>query len=250
VASRQKISLIFPMAGQGARFGYRFKPFLEVCGKPFIEAAFAPFRPWLSEIDKVYFIFTEEQDRAHDVSGRLSRIFADVRHECAVLPAPTDGPAETLRQCLEMKAIAGPILVCDCDHAVDVDDLMRTAQDPEVACAVPTWDLAGENHAAWGIAAIAANGWIDAIAEKKLPERGASFRGVIGCYYFADAGRVRRFIVETRKPYLSDVIATYLENGEPVRSVAVHEAQFFGDPARLAQVSGDPVEAFGTRRYV
>ena len=46
------------MAGQGARFGYRFKPFLTVRNSSFIEAAFAPFRPWLARIDKIYFIMT------------------------------------------------------------------------------------------------------------------------------------------------------------------------------------------------
>src|SRR5665213_2184308 len=64
-APMRKLSLIFPMAGQGARFGYRFKPFLDVQGKSFIEAAFAPFREGLPQIDKVDFIVTAEQERTH-----------------------------------------------------------------------------------------------------------------------------------------------------------------------------------------
>src|ERR1700733_13795662 len=105
------LSLIFPMAGQGARFGYRFKPFLDVRGQTFIEAAFLPFRPWLAQIANVHFVFTREQDAAHDVRARLWELFPDVPHEATVLDAPTQGPAQTLDRCLEMKAVSGPVMV-------------------------------------------------------------------------------------------------------------------------------------------
>jgi GTP:adenosylcobinamide-phosphate guanylyltransferase len=234
----QKLSLIFPMAGQAARFGYRFKPFLDVQGIPFIAAAFRPFRPWLSRISKVYFVFTREQDAAFDVSAGLDRMFADVPYETAILDRATDGPAQTLDRCLEMKNIPGPVMVCDCDHAVNVDDLMAAAEENSpFECAVPTWDMTGEPLAAWSVAAVADDGAIVAVAEKKLPKCGDVFRGVIGCYYFADAGRVRHFIAEARAVHLSDVIARYLETDRPVLSVPVHDAHFFGDPARLARVT-------------
>jgi hypothetical protein len=235
----QKISVIFPMAGQGARFGYRFKPFLDVRGRSFIEAAFAPFRPWLAQIDKVYFVFTAEQDRTHDVRARLKAMFADVPHETAVLDGPTDGPAETLRQCLTMKAVTGPVIVCDCDHAVNVDGLMQMADGrPEIACAIPTWTLEGESLAAWSVAAVDQGGLIAAVAEKSLPAQGENFRGMIGCYYFADAAAAECCITDAKMTYISDLIAAYLRSGRPVLSVPVREAHFFGDPARLAQVVG------------
>jgi hypothetical protein len=234
----RKISLIFPMAGQGARFGYRFKPFLEVRGHSFIEAAFAPFRPWLAQIDTVYFIFTAEQDRAHAVCQRLGAMFADVPHKTVVLDTPTDGPAETLRRCLTMEAITGPILVCDCDHAVNVDGLMRAALErPDIACAIPTWNMEGEPLTAWSVASVDHDGLIVAVAEKALPAQGENCRGMIGCYYFDDAAQVQRCIAGAAMIYISDVIASYLRTGRPVLSVPVHEAHFFGDPARLAQVA-------------
>lgn len=234
----RKLSLIFPIAGQGARFGYRFKPFLEVQGCSFIEAAVAPFLPWLARIEKVHFVFTREQDANHDVRARLSQMFSGVRHDTTVLDAPTNGPAETLVQCLETKAITGPVMICDCDHAVNVDGLMRAAlEKPEIACAVPTWNLEGEPLTSWSVAAIGEDGRIAAVAEKALPEQGSVFRGVIGCYYFSDATRVRRLIREDRMIYLSDVVAKYIANGHGVFSVPVNDAHFFGDPARLARVA-------------
>jgi molybdopterin-guanine dinucleotide biosynthesis protein A len=234
-----KISLIFPMAGQGARFGYRFKPFLEVQGRTFIEAAVAPFRRWLPRIEKIYFVFTAEQEAAHDVRARLAQLFADVPHDCVLLDRPTDGPAQTLAQCLAAKAITGPILVCDCDHAVNVDGLMAAAQSG-VACAIPTWPLLGESLAAWSVAAMNPDGRIIAVAEKTLPSCGAEFRGVIGCYYFADAARVARDIAGGNLIHVSDIIARYLHTGLPVQSVPVRDAHFFGDPARLARVAALP----------
>jgi hypothetical protein len=226
------------MAGQGARFGYRFKPFLEVQGTPFIAAAFQPFRHWLSRIAKVHFVFTREQEAAYDVSARLALMFAGVPYETAILDRATAGPAETLDRCLEMKGISGKVMVCDCDHAVNVDGLMAAVEERSAfECAIPTWDITSEPLAAWSVAAIADDGSVVAVAEKKLPECGDIFRGVIGCYYFADAARVRRFIAEARSIHLSDVIARYLETERPVLSIPVREARFFGDPARLARVT-------------
>jgi hypothetical protein len=231
-----KLSLIFPMAGQGARFGYRFKPFLEVQDRTFIEAAFEPFRKGLSQIDKVYFIITAEQEHTHDVSARLGEMFAGVPFETVVLEAPTDGPAETLRQCLAAQDISGPILVCDCDHAVHVDGLLQATRNPDIACAIPTWDLDGESLASWSVAAIH-DDLITAVAEKTLPASGGNFRGMIGCYYFADAARVMHSITAGNMIYISDIIREYLRTGRPVLSVPVARAHFFGDPARLAQVT-------------
>ena len=238
-----KPSLIFPMAGQGARFGYRFKPFLEVRGETFIECRLpAPSGPWLAQIDRTSISFSPpSRTGAHDVRAHGSgAMFADVPHDTAILPAATPGPAETLRQCLEMKAIAGPILVCDCDHAVNVDALIQAARRPGIACAVPTWNLAGESLAAWSVASVDDNGLIGAVAEKALPARGTDFRGMIGCYYFADAEHLRRCIADAGTIYISDIICgLYMRQPAwPVLSVPrCDDAHFFGDPARLARVT-------------
>jgi len=232
------LSLIFPMAGQGARFGYRFKPFLTFRGKAFIQAAFQPFRPFLSEIARVYFVFLREQEEEHLVSQRLSGMFADVDYRVVILPASTAGPAETLFECLTRARIEGKILVCDCDHALEVGGLMRlAANDPSAACGLPTWDLTGEPLSSWSVAAIDAEDRVTAIAEKNMPETGAACRGVIGCYYFADADRARRIVGGDKQLYISDIVRTLIREGLLVRSVAVKHATFFGDPTRLERAT-------------
>lgn len=228
------LTLIFPMAGEGARFGYRFKPFLEVRGMPFIAAAFAPFRRWQSRIGRICFVFTSAQEQAHGVSARLTALFPGLPVETAILEAPTPGPAETLRQALELRGISGPAIVCDCDHAVDIDGLMAAADDPAIACAVPTWALEGESLSAWSVAAVDHHGHIRAIREKALPDGGGDTRGVIGCYYFADIAAAGAVIAQNHMMYLSDMVAHIITSGAPVLSVPVRDAEFFGDPARLA----------------
>jgi hypothetical protein len=233
------LSLIFPMAGRGARFGYRFKPFLAFRGNTFIEAAFEPFRPFLGEIAQVYFVFLREQEEAHLVSQRLSIMFADVDYRAVILAAPTDGPAETLFECLTQAQIEGRIVVCDCDHALDVSGLIRlAASDPSAVCGLPTWNLAEEPLTSWSVAAIDAKGGVTAIAEKKMPETGDACRGVIGCYYFADADQVRRIVAGDKHVFISDIVRALIAEGRLVRSVEVTEATFFGDPARLERALG------------
>jgi len=215
------LSLVFPMAGQGARFGYRFKPFLAIRRTTFIQAAFEPFRPFLGEIARVYFVFLREQEEANLVSRRLSTMFAGVDYRAVILAAPTAGPAETLFECLTRERIGGQIIVCDCDHALDVSGLMRSAvSDPLAACGLPTWDLAGEPLSSWSVAAIDVNNRVTAIGEKKMPETTGACRGVIGCYYFADADRVRRIVARDKHVYSSDIVRALIAEGLLVARVA------------------------------
>jgi hypothetical protein len=232
------LTLIFPMAGEGARFGFRFKPFLDLRGEPFIAAAFAPFRPWQARIGRICFVFTRAQERAHGVSARLAALFPGLPVEFAILEAPTPGPAETLRQALMLRDITGPAIVCDCDHAVDVDGLMAATLDPAIGCAVPTWALDGEPLCAWSVAALDDQERIRAIREKALPDGPGPCRGVIGCYYFADIAAASAVIGRDGLLYLSDLVADVIAGGGTVLSVPVRKAEFFGDPARLAACEG------------
>jgi len=232
-------TLIFPMAGQGARFGYTFKPFLGIDDRTFIETAFDPFRAHLDEIEKVLFVFLEEQEQANDVTARLARMFFDVPHEVRILARPTEGPAETLVKGLAGGPDAGAIMVCDCDHALDVAPLFAAARDPSIDCALPTWDIAGEPLKSWGVVGIEAGGRVVAIAEKAAPEIGAEHRGVIGCYYFADVGIALGRLRRSAHVYMSDLVRDYIDAGDRVVSAPIVHARFFGDPERLQQATGD-----------
>ena len=104
---------------------------------------------------------------------------------------------------------------------------------------MPTWSLDGESVASWSVAAIDAMGRIRAIREKARPKHGETFRGVIGCYYFADIARTADVVAENGLLYLSDIVAHVIATGGPVLSVPVRDAEFFGDPARLAACAAE-----------
>jgi hypothetical protein len=240
------VTVLFPMAGRGQRFGGVFKPFLRYGDELFIEAAVRPFRAWAHRVRRFGFIYLEEQEVEFDVRAQLTRRFAGLPFDAIVLPEPTRGPAETFARAVALRAITGPVVICDCDHSLDVGPLFerrsredqddkrgRKPEAPPAACTIPTWSLDGESIDAWSVAAVGPDGRVRAIAETRRPDAPGELRGVIGCYQFADAADVSRRAAGATN--LSEVIAGYLAEGREVRAVAIDRAEFFGDPDRLAR---------------
>lgn len=222
------VTVLFPMAGRGLRFGGTFKPFLRYGDELFIEAAVRPFRSWACRIRRFVFVYLEEQDAAFGVRAELARRFDGLPFDAILLDRPTRGPAETVARAVIQRGIEGRVLICDCDHSLDVGPLFEA---PPVDCVLPTWPLDGEAVEAWSVAAVLPDGRVTAIAEKRLPQAAGQHRGVIGCYGFADVAEVARRSAGATN--LADVIAGYLEEGRDVRAVEIRHAEFFGDPARL-----------------
>jgi hypothetical protein len=228
------VTVLFPMAGRGVRFGGTFKPFLRYGDELFIEAAVRPFRAHLGDIRRFVFAYLAEQEAAFSASAELARRFADLPHDVVLLDEPTRGPAETIARAALQRQITGRTLICDCDHSLDVGPLFADMRaHPDAACVIPTWSLAGESLASWSVAAIAPDGTVTDIAEKRLPAGAGDHRGVIGCYGFTDVADVARRALDGSATNLSDVIAGYLRERRGVRAVSIDRAEFFGDPARL-----------------
>ena len=225
-------TLIFPMAGKGARFGYKFKPFLEIEGKgTFIEIAFTPFRKHLHLIEKVIFVFLEEQEKEFDVSSRLKNIFFDINFEVTILQKQTDGPAETVRKAIDDKKLDGPLVICDCDHTLNIDNFVKKIQLNNHESILPVWSLAKEKIKSWSIASIIENGRVTGIAEKELPKTAGEFFGVIGCYYIKNP----KLLENDNYKNISDCIKDMINNNYNVTSVKINIASFFGDPERLGK---------------
>lgn len=230
------MDVFFPMAGQGARFGYRFKPFLTLEDGTFIQAAVQPFRRFASVISRFVFVYLEAQEREFAVSRRLSELFAGLPIECVRLGAPTRGPAETIGRAVRQLDARGPVLICDCDHALDVAPLFAAFErGASGEAVVPVWPLDGERVASWSVAMVETDRVL-AIAEKRVPDhpRGAPM-GVIGCYGFADVSDAASRAEALGATNFSEVIAAMLAQGRDVRAVRIEHARFFGDPERLAR---------------
>lgn len=224
------------MAGQGARFGHRFKPFLMIDDTMFIEAAVRPFLAFASQIERLVFVYLEEQERAFEVSARLAAMFSGVAIETVRLDAPTRGPAETIGRAVARLSARGPAMICDCDHSLEVAPLFAAFGAASAApfdALLPVWPLDGEDVAAWSVARVDA-GRVLAIAEKRIPDgtQGVPM-GVIGCYGFPDIATVAARADALGATNFSDVIAAVLAERGVVRAARIAHARFFGDPARL-----------------
>ena len=228
------LNLIFPMAGQGARFGYVFKPFLPFGGRTFIQAAVDPFLKWRGSIARIWFVYLEGQEQSSSVSTRLAEMFDGLAYECVRLSESTEGPAETVATAVELAAIAGPTILCDCDHRLDVDPLFSVILGGTTAeCVLPVWPLEGEDLRAWSVASVGPDRAVTGIAEKAMPTTPGEPLGVIGCYFFKEVADLARLWMSHREPYISDAIRRLIEEGRAVEAVRLHEAVFFGDPRRL-----------------
>jgi len=228
------VTVIFPIAGRGARFGYKFKPFLQVGDTTFIQRAVDSFSKCMDDIKEMIFVFLEEQEDEYNVSQRLSEMFPYLNYRTLILENPTNGPAETLRNAIKKdEKIHGKIMICDCDHYVDVEPMFHYLKEYESdECVIPLWNLRGENIKAWSVASLSDDGYISAIAEKELPKHPGAFFGVIGCYYFNDPS----YLIPDSKTYISEVIRELIETRKKVKGIRIFNAEFFGDPQRLQNV--------------
>jgi molybdopterin-guanine dinucleotide biosynthesis protein A len=239
------------MAGQGARFGHKFKPFLTFGETTFIEAAVAPFRPFASKVTRFVFVYLEAQEREFAVERRLQAMFAGLPIQSVHLGAPTRGPAETIGRAVEQLGVEGPAMICDCDHALDVAPLFETFargaggdRNDRFAAVLPVWPLDGEDVASWSVALVE-SGRVLAIGEKRVPAAPpgtppaspTTAMGVIGCYGFTDIAAVAARAAALAATNFSDVISAMLAEGGSVRAARIPHARFFGDPVRLEKAS-------------
>lgn len=229
------ITVVFPIAGTSARSGFKYRPFLEIGGETFIEAAARPFAKWGRIVDRFVFVCLAEHDAQHNVTARLGAMFANRRHEVVALTKPTRGPAETVVRAIEAANISGRVIVCDCDHSIDVDPLFRTIEGSDADCVVPTWRLKGEDLRAWSVAAVL-DQRVTGIAEKRIPDGNGEFVGVIGCTYFARAGNIVELFDAEQHGFVSDLIGKQIGRGDRVLAVPIETAEFFGDPRKLRSV--------------
>ena len=235
-AARQPITVIFPMAGQAAHAGFKFKPFVELSDEPVIAAVVQPFLKWQAEIDRFVFVTLAEQEIEFSVGARLRAIFPQLAFDLVCLDRPTQGPAQTLAATVAQRNLTGPAIVCDSDHSIDVDPLFAAIlAGRSETCLFPIWSLRGENLKSWSVAACAPDLRVTAIAEKELPPASGDFFGVIGCYYFENIATTAELVHSRSFGYLSQAIKQMIAAGRPVRAVKIERAEFFGDARGLRE---------------
>ncbi|MDB4963246.1 MAG: hypothetical protein JWP01_3245 [Myxococcales bacterium] len=230
--SAAPVTVVFPIAGTSARSGFKFRPFIELGSETFIEAAARPFLKWANTIDRLVFVCLDEHEVQHSVRARIGEMFKDRKHDVVTLAKATSGPLETVVRAIEAASITGRVIVCDCDHSIDIDPLFRMIGDDVADCVLPTWKLKGEDLRAWSVAAVSSQR-VTGIAEKRLPHGNGDFHGVIGCIYLADASNVGKMFELGSDSYVSDLVGKLISRGDRVLAVPIEKAEFFGDPRKL-----------------
>tara|TARA_R110001592_G_scaffold39802_4_gene130865 strand:+ start:1844 stop:3961 length:2118 start_codon:yes stop_codon:yes gene_type:complete len=222
-----KTTVIIPMAGQGSRFGYKFKPFLKIENETFIERTIGSFKNNLEDIDKFIFIYLKEQEEQHNVQHKLNELFPEINFETVILDKKTKGPAETIIKATSNKKI-DRCIICDCDHWLSLDLFFEKIKESKYDCIIPTWEIEGQDvKSEWSVVSVEKDK-ITGIAEKSLPDTKGDFMGVIGCIYFNQLP-----FINNSYTYVSDVISDYIKQQKSIISVELTDVEFFGDPSRL-----------------
>lgn len=220
-----KVTVVFPMGGEGQRFGNKFKPFLKIFDKTFIELAIEPFIKYKDNIKQFVFIVRKDHHEQFNVSKKI---------ESLALPVPftikqidkTDSPVATVNAWLEEFTFIEKVIFCDCDHSVDVTNIFNSL-DEKYDSIIMGYNISLDEVPSWSVVSFSGD-TVKAIAEKQTPhiEDGDEFKGVIGCYYF-------NYYSVNQFKYFSDVISNLLIQEKKVKIVSCDKAEFFGDPKRL-----------------
>jgi len=227
------------MAGDGSRFNYKFKPFLYANEKQFIELAKEPFDTYLIDFDINYiFIFREDHNNEYNVASKLLKLFPNNRVQCCILKEKTQGPLETLQMGISQLDIRGPSFICDCDHSINIEPMVKIIKNnTEADIIIPVWNISESEYKKWGKIIINKNYSIMNFCEKEFVQFSPDYsvKGLIGCYYLKDITVLLR---SDLKENLSDFLKETL-NKLNYTVAFILEAYFFGDIPSLQKFRAD-----------
>lgn len=230
---REKITIVFPCAGEAARFGYTFKPFLKLGDLTFIEKAVEPFEKWEHIIENYHFIFTRQQEERFSVTKTLKSIFAEKNISFEILEDKTDGPLQTFSKGFLISSVSKDrFIVCDCDHSINVDNLFYNIEhNPSADIIIPTWDIDPSTQHNWS-KILLKNGDIYGFINKETANfENFEVRGIIGCIYFNNLSLFES-MDETYADFYK-ILCFHLKNNKQIVLSKVKNAYFYGDVEML-----------------
>ena len=222
----RNVTVVFPMAGQSQRFGNKFKPFLKIFDKTFIQLALEPFLKHKDKIEKFIFIVTEEHCVKFDVVNKFKEFLLPLDYTIEKIRTPSS-VIDTIPVLFESRPVLENVVFCDCDHSLNVDAFFDEIDKNEYDCVIPGWEISANENENWSIAIVDHDNMVTCIKEKEYPKRPGKYFGVIGCYYFKKLAKPSANLM-----HFSEVIENMLDK-QKVKLIPIKEAEFFGDPIRL-----------------
>jgi dTDP-glucose pyrophosphorylase len=236
------LALVMPMAGRGSRFSMNGaelpKPLIDLRGKPFFWWATESVRR-IAPLAEMVFVVLEEHVRRFGIDEAVRRHYPDA---CIVALADvTEGAAETAALGLAALKEAGPVAVCDSDHAFDCGDSrpllegLGRGTDAALLCFEST-------DPAYSYARLDRSGAVVGTVEKQA----VSPLAIAGCYLFAnprtflDAYRGYRLDCPYDEQFVSGVYNRLIASGGRVGKHVLANHVSFGTPEELARVLAAP----------
>ena len=221
------------MAGDGQRFGSKFKPFLKIFDKTFIELALEPFVKNKDQIEQVTFILQQKHNIEFKVVAAIQKLQLPFPTSTLVVE-PTKNVIETISELFKWHQTINEVVFCDCDHWLNIDELFQEIDKNQYDCIIPGWSFKLEEIKKWSVASVDDKNEVIDIKEKDYPLKGNKLFGVIGCYYFKKL--IKEDLNIDNFKNVSEIIKSITEHGQKVKLIPVKEAEFFGDPERLTNL--------------
>ena len=230
------INVIFPMAGDGMRFGGIFKPFHMVGENSFIELAKIPFDILKSIYNVQYiFIFRQDQEDKYNVSHNLSNIFLNDTYKICIIPHKTKGPLETLQNGIKLYDLKGISFVCDCDHAINITPYLIKLNNSSTISdvSISIWDITEKDYNSWGQVLVDNDNNIMSFREKDITPTNFNIKGIIGCYLFKNIETLSLYNNNNNNTNIIDILNIFLTENRKLSLTKISHADFFGTPLLL-----------------
>ena len=229
------------MAGKSSRFEYNFKPFLSLDNRVFIEHVMDSFKNL--DVQSYNFIIREEQETLNNITENLKNVFfpnLSNKINIITIDKETKGPFETISLGLNKIKELKNLIICDCDHYVDVSPIVKKIKsDNFLDIVIPTWEIKQADQKNWGKVIVDKNtNSIVKFCEKEVFKNSNHLiaKGIIGCHFF----KFSSYITEVSGKYhhFSDFYDKNHKNYN-IGMAEIKTAYFFGDPAMAKKAIED-----------
>lgn len=234
IKMKPSINIIFPMAGDGIRFGGTlFKPFIDCTEKLFIEVASDSFYCLKNEYSlSYYFIFREDQELRFSVTKKLRELFETESINMCIIPNKTSGPFESVITALQLYDISGSSFVCDSDHYVNIKPMVYDITSSSIDIIIPTFAYKELDFEKWGkVRKNLESGLLTFHEKEYVPFKdNYDVKGLLGAYFFRDITIIKNYPSFSN---FSDVFPLLLKDDKKISIVEIKERGSFGTPDDL-----------------
>lgn len=225
-----KLNIIIPMAGMSSRFNYKFKPFLYLDNRCFIEHTLEHFIKYNNIIESYNFIVTEKQEKDNDVTKTLkTKLFNNISNKINIITIKetTSGPYQTLQKAFNSKLnTMKNVIICDSDHSINFEPILEKI-DENVDIVIPLFNINYDEHHNWGKVVLNNNKILRFCEKEYVPKiDNQEVKGLIGCYYFKETK-----LLPSNNEFIN--ISDYLHNNFKnlnIKFAVIKNAYFFGTP--------------------